>query len=83
MVAVESATLVLVAYVLALPLAWLLAQLTVGGVAETLGFTVELVWWWPLLPVLLVVALLVGGLAALAPARRAGRLDVVEALRFE
>lgn len=83
MVAVESATLVLVAYVLALPLAWLLAQLTVGGVAETLGFTVELVWWWPLLPVLLLVALVVGGLAALAPARRAGRLDVVDALRFE
>lgn len=83
MVLVESATLVLVAYVLALPLGWLLAQLTVGGVAETLGFTVELVWWWPLLPTLLVIALVVGGLSAVAPARRAGRLDVIEALRFE
>lgn len=83
MVVIESATLVLVAYVLSLPLGWLLAQLTVGGVAETLGFTVELVWWWPLLPALLVIALVVGGLSALAPARRAGRLDVIEALRFE
>jgi putative ABC transport system permease protein len=83
MVLVESATLALVAYVLSLPLGWLLSTGIVVSQRSALGFTIDYVYAWPLLPVLILVAIIVAGVAALIPARRIGRLEIVDALRFE
>ena len=79
----ESATLVAVALVLSLPLGWLLSWLFVRALTGSFGFTVGFTYPWLLIPVVAVVAGLLAALAAAAPARRAGRLDVVAALRFE
>jgi ABC-type antimicrobial peptide transport system permease subunit len=38
---------------------------------------------WFLVPVLLLLAVLVAAIASLVPARRIGRLQIVEALRFD
>ena len=83
MVVVESATLVLVALVLSLPLGVLLSAVTVGNISSALGFSVTFAFPWIALPVLAAIAVIVGLLAAIAPARRAGRLEIVSALAFE
>ena len=83
MVLVEAATLALVALVLALPLAWALSAGTIGGQRATLGFTVDYLYPWFLVPPLAIAALGLAALASLIPARRAGRLQVVAALRFD
>jgi ABC-type antimicrobial peptide transport system permease subunit len=48
-----------------------------------LGFTIDYVYAWSLLPVLLIGTLIVAAIASLVPARRIGRLEIVEALRFD
>lgn len=83
MVLVEASTLALVAYVLALPLGWLLSTGIVVSQRAALGFTIDYSLPWSLLPVLLFVTLIVAGIASLVPARRIGRLQIVEALRFD
>jgi putative ABC transport system permease protein len=83
MVLVEASTLALVAYVLALPLGWLLSTGIVVSQRAALGFTIDYVFPYALVPVLLFVTLIVAGIASLVPARRIGRLQVVEALRFD
>lgn len=83
MVLAEAATLVLVAVALSIPLGGLLGWVAVRVAAESLGFTVGYQVPWALLPVLLVIALVVGALASLGPARRAARVDPVVALRFD
>ncbi|MEY2418854.1 MAG: putative transport system permease protein, partial [Actinomycetota bacterium] len=83
MVLVEASTLALVAYVLALPLGWLLSTGIVVSQRAALGFSIDYVLPWTLLPVLVFLAVIVAGIASLVPARRIGRLQVVEALRFD
>ena len=83
MVLVEASTLALVAYALALPLGWLLSTGIVVSQRAALGFTIDYVFPWSLLPALLFVTLIVAGIASLVPARRIGRLQIVEALRFD
>ena len=83
MVLVEASTLALVAYLLALPLGWLLSTGIVVSQRATLGFTINYAFPWVLVPVLLLLTISVAGIASLIPARRIGRLQVVEALRFD
>lgn len=83
MVLAEAATLVLVAFVLSVGLGLAITQVVVDSFSASLGFTVEFLWPWALVPLVLVVAVVGGVLAALAPARRAARLDPVVALRFD
>jgi putative ABC transport system permease protein len=83
MVLVESATLVLVAYGLALALAAVVSALMIRGFASTLEFTLPFAYPWALLPFLLIGAVLIAGLACLAPARRAAGIEVAAALRFD
>lgn len=83
MVLAEAATLVLCAFVLSLPLGGLLGWVSVRVGAQSLGFTVGYLTPWLLVPVLLVIAVVVGLLASVGPARRAARLDPVAALRFD
>lgn len=83
MVLVEASTLALVAYVLALPLGWLLSTGIVVSQRATLGFSIDYVFPVAILPVVLFLSLIVAGIASLVPARRIGRLQIVEALRFD
>ncbi|MGH2686327.1 MAG: ABC transporter permease, partial [Actinomycetota bacterium] len=83
MVLVEAVTLALVALALAIPLSAVLAAGIINGQRATLGFTVDFLFPWALVPVLGLVTLLLAGLASLLPARRAGRMEIVTALRFD
>ena len=83
MVLVEAATLALVAFVLALPLAWVLSASAISGQRQALGLSIDFLYPWGLLIPLGIAALFVAGLASLVPARRAGRLEPVAALRFD
>ena len=83
MVLVEAATLVLVAYVLALPLGELIGEVAVKGFGTSIGIDVAFQFPWLLLPLVAALAGLVGFLASVGPARRASRLEVVTALRFD
>lgn len=82
MVLVEATTLALVAYLIALPLGWLLSTGLVVSQRAYLG-TITYSFAWFLVPVLILVAVLVAAIASLVPARRIGRLQIVEALRFD
>jgi putative ABC transport system permease protein len=83
MVLVESATLVLVAYVLSLPLGALLASVVVGSIAAGLGYGAHFLYPWPLLLPLAFLGAVVAFAAAAVPARQAAMLDPVTALRFD
>lgn len=83
MVTVEATTMAVIALVLAVPLA---AVLAVGitdaqraAVAEGLAYTFP----WAFVAPLGLFTVVVAALASVLPARRAGRLEIVEALRFE
>lgn len=83
MVLVESASLAVIALGLGLPLGQLLSSTLLRATASSLGFTVGISVPWGLLPVVIVTTLVMAVVAAVAPARRAARLDPVVALRFE
>jgi putative ABC transport system permease protein len=83
MVLVEAVTLALVAFLLALPLALLLSLGTSAAFRGAIGASIELTLPWAFLPPLLVTTLGVAAAASLIPARRAGRLEPVAALRFD
>ena len=83
MVLVEAATMVGVALVLAIPLGGLLSVFVVRNASSSLGFTINYQYPWGWLPIVAIMAAGVGLLAAIAPARRAGRLQVVNALALE
>lgn len=83
LVLVEVATLVSVAYVLALPVGAVLGAVSVDVAADALEFTVDFLFPWSLLPGLAAGAAVVAGVASLVPARRAARLEVAAALRFD
>ncbi|MBA3652935.1 MAG: FtsX-like permease family protein [Actinobacteria bacterium] len=83
MVLVEASTLALVAYLLALPLGWLLSTGIVVSQRATLGFSIDYVFPWLLVPALVILTVLVAAVGSLIPARRIGRLEIVDALRFD
>jgi putative ABC transport system permease protein len=83
MVFVESATLALVALALSVPLGWLLSVSLIRGAGDATGAIYRYVYPWTSIPALGAIALVIAVLAALAPARRAARVDPVTALRFE
>lgn len=83
MVLVESVTLGLVAFVLSLPLGWFLSADAVTSMKDVMGFQVAYVYPAVWVPAVAAFGAVVAVVAALAPARRAARLQVVEVLRFE
>ncbi|MEQ1786407.1 MAG: ABC transporter permease, partial [Acidimicrobiales bacterium] len=83
MVLVEAVTLALAAFALALPLGLLLSLGTSAAFRGAIGASIELTLPWAFLPPLLLGTLAVAALASLVPARRAGRLEPVAALRFD
>jgi ABC-type antimicrobial peptide transport system permease subunit len=83
MVLVEASTLALVAFVLAVPLGWLLSTGIIVSQRAALGFTIDYVFPWGLVVAMVLLSLIVAGIASLVPARRIGRLQIVEALRFD
>lgn len=84
MALVESLTLTAVAVVLAVPLGLTLSVLLVRSVnAVRVGTIVEVHVAWQVVPVIAVLGVLAAALAAWLPARRAGQLEVVDALRYE
>lgn len=82
MVIAESATLGLTAFVLALPLGWLLTTLVVRG-ASVEGLTLKLTYPALWVPILAGMGIVIAVAAAVGPAWRAGRLRPATALRFE
>jgi putative ABC transport system permease protein len=82
-VLVESATLVTVAFVLSMPLGFVLSRMIVRDTSSSFGYELPYVYPWAAVPILAVLALIVGTVAAVAPARRAARLDPVAVLRFD
>jgi ABC-type antimicrobial peptide transport system permease subunit len=83
MVLVEATTLVTAAVVLGAPLGAVLAFGIIDAQRSTLGFTLPYTYPWAMLLPLAVVTLGLAALAALMPARRAARLQIVETLRFD
>ena len=83
LVLVESATMVAVAAVLAIPMGWLLSFALLGNTTDVLGIVVRYRQPWQMVPALSAVAAVVALLAALAPARRAARVEPTVALRFD
>lgn len=84
MAIVEALTLVAVALVLALPLGMLLSKPLLDATRTQLGdITVDYAIPWAIVPILAVIGTAAAVLAAVWPARRAARLDIDAALRFE
>ncbi|MEX2394824.1 MAG: FtsX-like permease family protein, partial [Actinomycetota bacterium] len=84
MALVESSTLVAVAFILALPLGLFLSFPLVNLGAHLVGdLTIHYVFPWRVLPVLAVAGAIAAAITAIGPARRATRLDIETALRFE
>lgn len=83
MVLVESSTMGLVAFILSVPLGWLLTFLVVSTTSDGFGFEMSTVYPWTWIPLVAGFGILVAVVAALAPGRRAARLEVVGALQYE
>ena len=83
MVLVESITMTLVAVLIAIPLGLLLSTIFTASTGSSFGLSSQYTFPWLALPVVLIIALLVALGAAIAPARRAGRVQIVQALQFE
>jgi putative ABC transport system permease protein len=83
MVLVESATMGLTAFVLSLPLGWLLTTLITRGAGEGFGSQFETIYPYIWIPFVLVFGVVIAVIAAIAPGRRAARLHVVNALQYE
>jgi putative ABC transport system permease protein len=83
MITVEAVTMAAMAIVLAVPLAAAMGVSVLEGLESSLGATVEFSYPWSFVPPLAAASLLVAAVAAAIPARRAGRLEIVDALRSE
>jgi putative ABC transport system permease protein len=83
MVLVESATMGLTAFVLSLPLGWILTTLITRGAGEGFGSQFETIYPYLWIPFVLVFGVVIAVVAAIAPGRRAARLHVVNALQYE
>ena len=83
MVLVESTTLGLVAFVLSLPLGWLMTALVIRSTSVGFGFEMSTVYPWVWIPFVAAFGLICAVVAAIAPGRRAARLEVVTALQYE
>lgn len=83
MVTVEAATMALVAFVLSVPLAALVTLGIIDAQRTAVADGLDYVFPWKLLAPLALVTVGVAVLASVLPARRAGRLQIVDALRFE
>jgi putative ABC transport system permease protein len=83
MVLVEAVTLALVAFVLAVPLGFVINLGSAAAFTGAIGASIEATQPWGALPFFLVLTVVVAALASLLPARRAGRLEPVAALRFD
>lgn len=83
MVTAEAITMALVAFVLALPLGAALTWGIINVQSESLAAGIDYQFPWRLLGPLAVLTLLVAALASALPARRAARLEIVDALRYE
>jgi putative ABC transport system permease protein len=83
MVLVESATMGLTAFVLAIPLGFLLTALVLASTSDGFGFTLDVVYPWTWIPFVAVFGLAIAVIAAIAPGRRASKLHVVSALQYE
>jgi putative ABC transport system permease protein len=76
----ESVITALIGAALGIPLGIFLSVLMIQALSQ---YDVE--FWLPLLPLAIftVIAIVAGVLAAIVPARRASRLNVLEALQYE
>ena len=83
LVLVEAITLATVAFVLAVPLGFVINAGSAAAFRGAIGASIEATQPWGALPILLVLTLVVAALASLLPARRAGNLQPVAALRFD
>lgn len=83
MVLVESLTMGGVAFLLAIPLGWVLAGAVLRSTSSALGFVVDLRAPWSVLPLLAGGVVVLCVVAAAGPARSIARLDPIAALRFE
>ena len=83
MVFVEVLVLVAVALVVAVGASWLLARDIGGSSGALFGFTGAPSYPWAWVPVLGVLAAVAATGASAAPARRAARIDLCEALRLD
>jgi putative ABC transport system permease protein len=83
MILVESITLAAGAALLAVPLGGLMAALVIKAFSAEIGATIPFAFAWSMVPIVAGTALLLGTLGAWLPARRAGRVDPVIALRFD
>jgi putative ABC transport system permease protein len=83
LVLVEAGTLVVAAIVLGTPLGLAVAAILLRATSDSLGFSVGYHVSPAALVTLIAVAASVALLAALLPARRATRLTVVEAIRYD
>jgi putative ABC transport system permease protein len=83
MVLVESATMGLTAFVLSLPLGFLLTFLVVNVAGDGFGTAIPTVYPWLWIPFVFVFGVVIAVIAAIAPGRRAARLHVVNALQYE
>ena len=83
MVLVESATLGLVAFALSLPLGLILSVVALKGVSVAFGFDVAYIYPAAWVPIVGAFGVVVAVVAAIAPGRRAAKLQVVGALQYE
>ena len=82
-VLVESATLSAAAFLLALPLGYLVGLAFGGNASQFVGWDVSMRPPVFATGAILLMTIGIGAAAALAPARRAGRLQIVDALRVD
>lgn len=83
MITVEAVTMAVVAFVLSVPLAALVAYGIIDVQRATIAGGLDYAFPWMLLAPLAVVTAVVAAVASILPARRAGRLEIIDTLRFE
>ena len=83
MVLVESTTLGLVAFVLSLPLGWIMTALVLRATSKGFGFEMATVYPWSWIPLVAAFGLCAPSSRPSLPGAGAARLEVVTALQYE